>query len=167
MARILGPTPKGQRSREGRFRSRAGRGGGPVHLSPGRGASACVCRLLRSRWLERLRYSVLPSASFAGWIGGRQPGARTLLRWGSYQPPIRSLLARRRLLAVVADLKATDQNKGTKPVFRGVNPVAATTAGIFAVFRMGRSISQTQNPAYVRSRPTFCIPWTTCCGRSL
>ncbi len=59
---------------------------------------------------------------------------------------------------VVADPKATDQNKGTKPVFRGVNPVAATTAGIFAVFRMGSSISQTQNPAYRRSRPTFCIP---------
>src|SRR6266849_3073722 len=129
--------PKGQRRRVGRFRSRAGRGGGPVHLSPERCASACGCRLRRSRWLEPLRYSVLPSASFAGWIGGRQPGARTLLRWGSYQPPIRSLLARRRLLAVVADPKATDQNKGTKPVFRGVNPVAATTAGIFAVFRFG------------------------------
>src|SRR5712692_8972747 len=85
--------------------------------------------------MERLRYAVLPSASSAGWIGGRQPGARTLLRWGSYQPPIRSLLARRRLLAVVADLKATDRNKGTKPVFKRVNPVAATTAGIFAVFR--------------------------------
>src|SRR6266852_7944739 len=121
--------PKGQRSRVGRFRSRAGRGGGPVHLSPERCASACGCRLLWSRWLEPLRYSVLPSASFAGWIGGRQPGARTLLRWGSYQPPIRSLLARRRLLAVVADPNATDQNKGTKPVFKGVNPAAATTAG--------------------------------------
>jgi hypothetical protein len=30
---------------------------------------------------------------------------------------------------VAADLKATDQNKGTKPVFKGVNPLAATTAG--------------------------------------
>jgi hypothetical protein len=37
---------------------------------------------------------------------------------------------------VVADLKATDQNEGTKPVFKGVNPAAATTAGIFAVFRI-------------------------------
>src|SRR5437016_10518524 len=136
MARILGPTPKVRRSLVGRFRSRAGRGGGPVHLSPGRCASACGCRRLLSRWLERLRYSVLPSASFAGWIGGRKPGARTLLRWGSYQPPIRSLLARRRLLAVVADPKATDQNQGTKPVFKGVNPVAATTGEIFAVFKI-------------------------------
>ena len=30
-------------------------------------------------------------------------------------------------LTVVADPRATDQNKGTRPVFRGVNPVAATT----------------------------------------
>jgi hypothetical protein len=36
---------------------------------------------------------------------------------------------------VVADPKATDQNKGTKPEFKGVNPVAATTAGIFAEFK--------------------------------
>src|SRR5439155_10550986 len=58
---------------------------------------------------------------------------------GLYQTPIRSLLARRRLLAVVADTKATDQNKGTKPVFKGVNPVPATTARIFAVFKIDDS----------------------------
>src|SRR6266516_7471432 len=39
-------------------------------------------------------------------------------------------------LTVVADPRATDRNKGTRPVFRGVNPVAATTGGIFAVFRI-------------------------------
>ena len=38
--------------------------------------------------------------------------------------------------AVVTGLKATDRNKGTKPVFKGVNPAAATTARIFAVFKM-------------------------------
>src|SRR5438445_8847750 len=32
---------------------------------------------------------------------------------------------------------------------------------------MGRSISQTQNPAYRRSRPTFCIPKTASCGRQI
>jgi hypothetical protein len=37
---------------------------------------------------------------------------------------------------VVADPRATDRNKGTKPVFKGVNPVAATTTGIFAVFKI-------------------------------
>jgi hypothetical protein len=40
---------------------------------------------------------------------------------------------------VVADLKATDQNQGTKPVFKWVNPVAATTGEIFAVFKIGDS----------------------------
>jgi hypothetical protein len=39
---------------------------------------------------------------------------------------------------VAADLKATDRNEGTKPVFKGVNPAAATTAGIFAVFKMAQ-----------------------------
>jgi len=41
------------------------------------------------------------------------------------------------VFAVVADLKATDRSKGTKPVFKGVNPAAATTARIFAVFKIG------------------------------
>ena len=45
--------------------------------------------------------------------------------------------------------------------------MAATTAGIFAVFRMGRAKSLIQNPAYVRSRPTFCIRKTTRCDRGL
>src|SRR6266516_7317965 len=40
-------------------------------------------------------------------------------------------------LTVVAEPRATDRNKGTRPVFRGVNPVAATTGGIFAVFGSG------------------------------
>jgi hypothetical protein len=40
------------------------------------------------------------------------------------------------LLTVVADLKATDQNQGTKPVFKGVNPLAATTAGDLRSIRM-------------------------------
>ncbi len=35
------------------------------------------------------------------------------------------------------------------------------------VFRMGRSISPGQNPAYRRSRPTFCIPKTQVAGRRL
>ncbi|MFI5387602.1 MAG: hypothetical protein ACHQ50_15955, partial [Fimbriimonadales bacterium] len=38
-------------------------------------------------------------------------------------------------LTVVADLKVTDRIKGTKPEFKGVNPEAATTAGIFAEFK--------------------------------
>ena len=49
---------------------------------------------------------------------------------------------------MVADPKATDQNKGTKPVFEGVNPVVATTAGIFAVFGFGSGAGiRTLNPA--------------------
>jgi hypothetical protein len=36
---------------------------------------------------------------------------------------------------VIANPRATDQKKGTKPEFKGVNPVAATTAGIFAEFK--------------------------------
>ena len=32
------------------------------------------------------------------------------------------------------------------------------------VLEMAKLNSQTQNPAYVRSRPTFCIPKTICCG---
>jgi len=39
--------------------------------------------------------------------------------------------------------------------------------GCHFVFRMGRSISQTQNPAYRRSRPTFCIPKTASFGRQI
>lgn len=33
-----------------------------------------------------------------------------------------------------------------------------------SIFRRGGSISPAQNPAYVRSRPTFCIPETAGCG---
>src|SRR5205807_9517867 len=35
------------------------------------------------------------------------------------------------------------------------------------VFGTGRVISPIQNPAYRRSRPTFCIPKATCCGPQL
>src|SRR6266508_2258166 len=137
MARILAPTPKVRRSLVCRFRSRAGRGGGPVHLSPARYASACGCRLLRSRWLERLQYSVLPSASSAGWIDGRQPGARTLLRRGSYQPPIRSLLARRHLFWWSLTPRRRIKTRARSLSSKGSTLWQQPPPGIFAEFRFG------------------------------
>jgi hypothetical protein len=89
--------------------------------------------------------------------GGRQPGGRTLLRRSSYQPPIRSLLARRRLHAVVADLKATDRNEGTKPVFKGVNPVCK---------RAERAKAATANRASVPADPHPILGASICDGRA-
>ncbi len=109
------------------------------------------------------------SGKWSGWKMSRST------KIGSNSPGSEGHLVRKRSMRSNHFRRPSNVNRGVgrQKVWRtSTHPVRSRTQsrGVVrcrSVFRRGGSNSPTRNPAYRRSRPTFCIPKTASCGQRI